>query len=95
MFRLSTWLFQSLTTNLKINCTSKYQLKLGKCFECFKLEMKVYVGMQWCIGILDARRHEHMAYIKNANKKWHVATLGSRVNEMITITCYTHHAWHK
>jgi hypothetical protein len=39
-------------------CTSKYQLKLGKCFECFILAMKVYVGEQWSIGIIVARRHE-------------------------------------
>jgi len=45
-------------TYLKISCTSKYQLKFGKCFECFIVEMKVYVGVQWNIGIILAKGHE-------------------------------------
>jgi hypothetical protein len=47
-----------LTTYLKTSCTSEYQLKLEKCFKCFTLDMKIYVGMQWSIGIIVARRHE-------------------------------------
>ncbi len=35
----------TLNTYLKIFYTSKYQLKPGKCFECFTLNMKVYVGV--------------------------------------------------
>jgi hypothetical protein len=45
MFKLSTRLFKYITY-LKINFTSKYQLKLRKCFECFTFELKVYVGVQ-------------------------------------------------
>jgi hypothetical protein len=29
---------------------------------------------------------------KNANKKWNETTLGLRADEVITTTCYTHHA---
>jgi hypothetical protein len=37
----------------------------------------------------------HMACKKNANKKWHEVALTPRASEVITITCYTHHAWHE
>jgi hypothetical protein len=50
--KISTYLdfphdcLNALITYLKISCTSKYQLKFGKCFEYFVLDMKVYVGVQ-------------------------------------------------
>jgi hypothetical protein len=40
----------------------------------------MHEGMKWTYGMY-----------KNANKKWLEATSGLRVNEMIKITCYTHH----
>jgi hypothetical protein len=97
MFKLFTWLLITFTTYLKISCTSKYQLKFGKCFECFILHMRVYVRVQWSKGIILTKRHEldtwHVK--KNANIKWHETTSSPKASEVITITCYTHHAWHK
>jgi hypothetical protein len=71
--------------------------KLKKCIKCFTLDMRVYVGMQWSIGIIVVRGHEldtwHVS--KNVNKKWDDTTLGPKGNEIITITCYTYHACHE
>jgi hypothetical protein len=82
---------------LKTSYTYKYWLKLGKCFECFTLDMKVYARVQWSRGIIVAKGHEFDTWHvnKDANKKWHEATLGLRGSEVITITCYTHHTWHE
>jgi hypothetical protein len=57
---------------LMTSSTSKYQLKPRKCFKCFTLDMKVYVGVEWNIGIIVARGHELDTWHgnKNANKKW-------------------------
>jgi hypothetical protein len=84
----------TLTTYLKINCTSKYQLKLGKCFECFTFEMKVYV-MKYRNNRCLKAWNGHMSCIKMQKKKMHEATSGLRAIEIIKITCYTHHTWHK
>jgi hypothetical protein len=58
----------TLTTYLKINCTSKYQLKLGKCFECFTFEMKVYV-MKYRNNRCLKAWNGHMSCIKMQKKK--------------------------
>jgi hypothetical protein len=72
-------------------------LKLGKCFECFPLDMRVYIGVQYSRGIIVYKGHELDTWHvnNNANKKWYEVTSGPRGNEVITNTCYTHHAFHK
>jgi hypothetical protein len=75
---------------------SKYQLKHGKCFECFTLDMTVYVGVQWNIKIIVVRGHELDTWHgnKNANKKvWsHIRPKGywSDHNYMLHPPCMMH-----
>jgi len=68
-------------------------LKLGKCIECFTLDMKVYVGVQSSSRIIVAKGHDLDTWHvnKNANKKWHETTSSPRGSEVTTITCYTYH----
>jgi hypothetical protein len=56
--------------------TSKYQMKFGKCFECFTLGMRVYVGVQWSIELIVAKQHELNTWHgnRNVNKKQYEAT---------------------
>ncbi len=53
--------------------------------------MRVYIGVQYNIGIIVAKGHElDRWYVnKNANEKCYEATLGPKGNEVIIITCYT------
>jgi len=58
-------------TYLKTSCTSKYQLKLGKCFECFTLDMRVYVGsaMKYNINSCQKAWTGHMACKQKCKQK--------------------------
>jgi hypothetical protein len=59
--------------------------------------MRVYIGVQYSIRIIISKEHELDTWHvnKNANKKWYKITSSPWGNEVITITCYTHHAQHE